>query len=1016
MKKIYNLAFLLSAFLCAGLVSGQTTTIDFETESDGYTSTTTEGSTSTDVFNRIDASAESGGNLGGNSSFIWAVEDTGQTPGSITLDQIDVTGSTSFTFSIDMLAHHYQDWDSTDELNITYSLDGGSAQNLMSVQMHEGSGDASNGPAALDTDFDGEGECGAGLVLPALTTGTQHGCTVSNSDFATFVTNPIALSGNTTLDIVLSFENLTATDEGIYIDNIVISQSAGALPPSVGFDNTSSTQNETNSSFAVDIPVTLSDYDGNQVDLAVAIDGSSTAEAGDYTLNTSTLSFTANGTQNVNVTINDDADFNSEDLVITISETTSTGAIVNPDTHTLTIVDDETAPLVINEILADPDASTGDANGDGTASTTQDEFVEIFNNSGTDIDLSGYTLSDNTGVRHTFPSGTVLLSQQAIVVFGGGNIEDFTGVPGLVQVAGSLGLNNGGDTITIADGGGTTLVTETYGSNAGSDQSIAREPDFTGTFVQHSTITTNPLDFSPGSNNVDGTSLTPPNTWTGATDSDWATGSNWTNGIAPREIDDIIIPNGLGTYPIISSTTGAIGNDMTVEGAASLTIQNGGSLILDGVSTGNVAYTVAITDTNWHFIGSPVIDQDYNPTWVANNSIASGSGSNIGISTYDNSIDADGDWNYAQSGTTGTFVNTDGYSLLRSVAGDYSFTGSLENSIANKSLLVGQPDPLTTNKWNLVGNPYPAYISIDDFLTLTANASSLDDTREAVYVWNGSNYQPLTTGFIHPGQGFFLNANTNGDAVSFEKNMRSHQTGITFYSTPQQVASIEVMISNGQNLKNTVINFEAGKTSGLDPRFDLGTFSGVPSSFSIYSKLADGSYHDTNFMIQSLPESDFSNVIPLGITAVSGSNLSISVDAQQIPLDQNIYLEDRLNDTFTLLNATRTFDFVANTDLSGTGRFFLHTTTQTLSNEMVDNNLDVKIFQSNIDTLSIHGLNGADAQVSVYDLLGKQILTETIESSSTTVSVNIANLKTGVYIAQLSTGNASTSQKIIINK
>src|SRR5262245_38769263 len=63
------------------------------------------------------------------------------------------------------------------------------------------------------------------------------------------------------------------------------------------------------------------------------------------------------------------------------------------------------SPVFINEILADPD---GDANGDGVVSGTQDEFVELVNVSGSFLDISGWTLSDASGVRHTFPPGSVV--------------------------------------------------------------------------------------------------------------------------------------------------------------------------------------------------------------------------------------------------------------------------------------------------------------------------------------------------------------------------------------------------------------------------------------------------------------------------------------------------------------------------------------------------------------------------------------------------------------------------------
>ncbi|MDL1909111.1 ExeM/NucH family extracellular endonuclease [Chloroflexi bacterium CFX6] len=147
--------------------------------------------------------------------------------------------------------------------------------------------------------------------------------------------------------------------------------------------------------------------------------------------------------------------------------------------------------LVINEILADPDATNGDANGDGTVNTTQDEFVEIVNTAASSIDLSGWTLKDAVGVRHTFPSGSMVPANCSVVVFGGGAPNGWFG-GSLVQVASStqLGLNNAGDTVTL-NNGTSDVVSYTYGSEGGDNQSLTRDPDVTGgePLVKHATAT-----------------------------------------------------------------------------------------------------------------------------------------------------------------------------------------------------------------------------------------------------------------------------------------------------------------------------------------------------------------------------------------------------------------------------------------------------------------------------------------------------------------------------------------------
>jgi hypothetical protein len=169
------------------------------------------------------------------------------------------------------------------------------------------------------------------------------------------------------------------------------------------------------------------------------------------------------------------------------------------------VCDPVTSDLVINEILSDPAGDiSGDANGDGTRDGSDDEFVELYNMGSSDLDLSGYTIEDGFGLRHTFPANTILPSNTFITVFGGGTP---TGIPGLVQTAstGGLGLNNADDEVTIKNASGTIVVSESY-TGGSIDQSLGRNPDFTGAFTSHSSITgNNGALFSPNLENDDPT-------------------------------------------------------------------------------------------------------------------------------------------------------------------------------------------------------------------------------------------------------------------------------------------------------------------------------------------------------------------------------------------------------------------------------------------------------------------------------------------------------------------------------
>ena len=171
--------------------------------------------------------------------------------------------------------------------------------------------------------------------------------------------------------------------------------------------------------------------------------------------------------------------------------------------------------FLINEVNYDPSNQglNGDTNGDGLYAQDDDEFIELFNSTENDLDLSGYTVSDAAAVRHTFPPVTIMPSNGVLVLFGGGNpTGDFGGA--IVQTANGfqtrLSLQNAGDSVIIKDPNDEVVLSynsSDTGVNHGSNQSVTRYPDLTGDFQLHSGVSdANGSLFSPGTQ-VDGTSF-----------------------------------------------------------------------------------------------------------------------------------------------------------------------------------------------------------------------------------------------------------------------------------------------------------------------------------------------------------------------------------------------------------------------------------------------------------------------------------------------------------------------------
>ena len=160
-------------------------------------------------------------------------------------------------------------------------------------------------------------------------------------------------------------------------------------------------------------------------------------------------------------------------------------------------------------------------------------------------------------------------------------------------------------------------------------------------------------------------------TWDGSASSDWAAAANWDINTVPSATDNVIIPD-VTNAPIIGAITGAEINNLTITEPDGINITSGGSLIVNGTSSGNITYNRTLATTNWYLVSSPVAGETYDNDYVTENGIASGADSNRGIASY---VTSDDTWDYMQAGETTTFSAGTGYSVKRSSAGDVSFTG-----------------------------------------------------------------------------------------------------------------------------------------------------------------------------------------------------------------------------------------------------------------------------------------------------------------------------------------------------
>lgn len=169
----------------------------------------------------------------------------------------------------------------------------------------------------------------------------------------------------------------------------------------------------------------------------------------------------------------------------------------SPSVCTMDTASETPAPgdLVINEFMA-ADGPTEDTNCDSSTTGTADEFIEIYNASSKMLDLGGVTIADSVVDRHVF-GAMKLPAGQAVVVWNAGT-PMCTGVTMFdVASSGQLGLNDGGDTISLKLNG-ADLATVTYGAvTIGTSKNLS--PDLTGTaYVDHTAVSGAVGKYTPG--------------------------------------------------------------------------------------------------------------------------------------------------------------------------------------------------------------------------------------------------------------------------------------------------------------------------------------------------------------------------------------------------------------------------------------------------------------------------------------------------------------------------------------
>lgn len=522
----------------------------------------------------------------------------------------------------------------------------------------------------------------------------------------------------------------------------------------------------------------------------------------------------------------------------------TSGTIPSANTSTL-----EKPNLVLNEILSDPN---GDANGDGTLDTSEDEFIEFVNIGDTNLNISGWVISDETSNRHTFPSNTVLKPYQSIVIFDGGTpTGEFGG--SIVQTAGNLSLNNTGETISVKDASGNLLIEESYSGIT--HESETRSPDLTGTFDDHTTADNDDAStFSPGTR-ADGSTFQPRITFD--------SGEGWRIISSPTEsnnYDDLLAD--LWTQGMSGADyTGGDPNVMTFDGSSFTAVGNLESDVMDN-GQGFIVYVYS--------------DDDYDQT-----------SADVG---FPKTLDLFGVPNSGDVNTT-----------LNSGIDSWTLTGNPYN----------QPiDWDDVDKSDLYGT---VYVYDHTYGTIDGGGDDVAESGPAgggYRTYNGSSGS-LSGGVIAPFQGFWVVSSVESPSLTFEEADQTIANSTFYTKEDDNVISIRLRGETKHMFNQAFLSFtEFGDKQ--EDRFDGLKLS--PLDHRDYLSLST-EVEGTQMDINNLPIELYNPVeIPLQVQAFEavesgwspmGGEVKLSwPEMNNIPSDWDITLTDTdLNRTIDLRNS-----------------------------------------------------------------------------------------------------------------
>ena len=323
--------------------------------------------------------------------------------------------------------------------------------------------------------------------------------------------------------------------------------------------------------------------------------------------------------------------------------------------------------------------------------------------------------------------------------------------------------------------------------------------------------------------------------------------------------------------------------------------------------------------------------------------------------------------------------------------------GDVEITLYKQESQAPAPEELYNEGWNLVGNPYQAYLDLDE---VGAGTYYIYDAESGVYVpyaVQGSGNPVTPSRYIHPHQGFFMHTDTDNTTFTFGTSMATTTTDNGSYFRGDDRINYPLV--------NLFATNESGNTDLAIVEFNRPEIGGATkvsfmtnANFSIAAHLNGEGYG-----LLFTPEG--TEKVPVHFKAQEDGTYTLTWSTYNGDFSSLLLVDNKTGVITDMLRADKyTFDATAN-DYSS--RFYL-----TYAVTGIDDNE----YEPTVSTFAYFDgsewvVNG-QGQLDVVDMLGRTLLSERLTGDQNRVSLD--GVAQGVYLMRVTNGKAVKVQKIVV--